>query len=158
MSRIESLLSRIVSALGKSPRTTLRKIVLTIQRLGKWAIEALQEHSNILSWLPFFTITYSQKSKLANSSFQGITRGFNSNRTNSVKIHGAIEYLAPGEGFEPSRPQRTTGFVCSIPGLGSSTWDLPRTRLGNPGVSQPRLSTAVQLPLNRHKDSHGKMI
>ena len=55
MSRIESLLSRIVSALGKSPRTTLRKIVLTIQRLDKWAIEAFQEHSNILSW---FTILH----------------------------------------------------------------------------------------------------
>jgi hypothetical protein len=68
------------------------------------------------------------------------------------------EVMAPGEGFEPSRPQRTTGFLCSIPGLGSSTWDLPRTRLGNPGVSQPRLSTADQLPLNRHKDSHRKMI
>ena len=66
--------------------------------------------------------------------------------------------LAPGEGFEPSRPQRTTGFVSPIPGLGSSSWDLPRTRLGNPGVSQPRLSTADQLPLSRHKDSHEAMI
>jgi len=52
--------------------------------------------------------------------------------------------MAPGEGFEPSRPQRTTGFVYSIPGLGSSTWDLPRTRLGNPGVSQQRMSPTVQ--------------
>ena len=42
--------------------------------------------------------------------------------------------LAPGEGFEPSRPQRTTGFLSQIPGLGSLCWDLPRTRLGNPGI------------------------
>jgi hypothetical protein len=69
-------------------------------------------------------------------------------RTGSEKLR-----MAPGEGFEPSRPQRTTGFVSSIPGLGSSTWDLPRTRLGNPGVSQSRLSIVAQLLLNRHKDS-----
>jgi hypothetical protein len=59
--------------------------------------------------------------------------------------------MAPGEGFEPSRPQRTTGFASSTPGLGSSTWDLPRTRLGNPGVSQPDVSVVEQLLLNRHK-------
>lgn len=47
--------------------------------------------------------------------------------------------MAPGEGFEPSRPQRTTGFLRRTPGLGSSSWDLPRTRLGNPGVGQLQL-------------------
>ena len=64
-----------------------------------------------------------------------------------------IVSVAPGEGFEPSRPQRTTGFLSQIPGLGSLTWDLPRTRLGNPGVqlSSVPLGTCVSC----HKRSHG---
>ena len=63
--------------------------------------------------------------------------------------------LAPGEGFEPSRPQGTTGSLCSTPGLGSSCWDLPRTRLGNPGVGQLYRSIVQDFLARRHKDSHG---